>query len=357
MDGKAMMKKTSIIIPFYNEGLRLKGALDSALAQKGVPIEWILVDDGSTDGSGDLALARSRGRPEVLCIRQENAGLGAARNRALDEAQGEYILFLDGDDELVEGAVEKLVKTLERTQAGMAASRFHLLGVGNQPLSTGGFRLDSSLISGEEAARALFDYRLTNTVWAKLYRRDKIQGIRFPPNLWFEDLPFVLKALLQAKSLTLVEDPLWRIRARPQSISRRRLEARRIKDSQQIFRINQDWALSQGLGGSFMKTLVDYQWDQLLDSLIFLAQDWNELENPRDLAKEVQRCLVEMESHGWSLNPLLGEGKRKDRSILWACKRGLWPLAMAMILLGKRSRYRAIRRIRQHGSGGSLYMQ
>ncbi len=352
-----MGRLTSIIIPFYNEAPHLERTLDSALAQRGSPVEWILVDDGSTDGSTEIAQAKARDNPDIRLIRQENSGLGAARNRGMEQARGEYILFLDGDDELMEGAVETLVSRLEQSQAGMVACRFHLVGEGGQILSTGGFRLDSPWLRSEEAARALFDYRLTNTVWAKLYRREHIRDIRFPDRLWFEDLPFVLQALIRSESLALVENPLWKIKARPGSISRRRLELRRIRDSYEIFRINRDWAQSRGMGGQFLETLVHYQWDQFIDCLIFLAQDRPYLNRPGDLAKEIMRCLRDMESQGWTLHPFRARTKLRDRTILWTCLQGFWSLSLAMVRLGKASRYRAISRIRQLGTDASRSME
>lgn len=85
----------SVVIPAYNAGRRLVSAVDSALRQSLPPLEVIVVDDGSTDDTPEIARALP---PAVRTIRQENAGVAAARNRGAAEARGELVAFLDADD-------------------------------------------------------------------------------------------------------------------------------------------------------------------------------------------------------------------------------------------------------------------
>ncbi len=85
----------AVVIPAYNAEKLLPRALRSVLTQTVAPREVLVVDDGSSDGTSDVA--RSFGAP-VRCIRQENAGAAAARNRGIAEATAEWIAFLDADD-------------------------------------------------------------------------------------------------------------------------------------------------------------------------------------------------------------------------------------------------------------------
>src|SRR6185312_7639068 len=91
----------SVVLPLYNKAPFITRALDSIAAQTYRNFEAIIVDDGSTDGSGDIAA--SYPDPRFRVIRQTNAGPGAARNRGVDEAKGEVLAFLDADDEWLPG--------------------------------------------------------------------------------------------------------------------------------------------------------------------------------------------------------------------------------------------------------------
>jgi len=99
----------SVVIPCYEQGHFLAEAIDSALAQRGVTLEVIVVDDGSTDDTARIAA----GYLEVRLIRQPNLGLAAARNRGLAASRGRYLIFLDADDRLVPGAAATGVEALE----------------------------------------------------------------------------------------------------------------------------------------------------------------------------------------------------------------------------------------------------
>lgn len=85
----------SCVVPAFNAERYLGEALDSILAQKHRPIEVVVVDDGSTDGTSDVATSYPN---EVRCIRQENGGPAAALNRGIKEARGEFVSFLAADD-------------------------------------------------------------------------------------------------------------------------------------------------------------------------------------------------------------------------------------------------------------------
>ena len=102
----------SIIIPVYNVEKHLKKCVDSVLVQSYNNIEVILIDDGSTDKSGNicdkLALSDSR----IVVKHKKNGGLSSARNMGIDEAKGEYITFIDSDDVISEDYIEYLYKNL-----------------------------------------------------------------------------------------------------------------------------------------------------------------------------------------------------------------------------------------------------
>ena len=104
--------KVSVIIPCYNQARFLGEAIRSVLCQGYADLEIIVVDDGSTDATWEVASNFAKEDPRVRLVGQENRGLAAARNRGLSEAGGEYVVFLDSDDRLVSGALAVGIREL-----------------------------------------------------------------------------------------------------------------------------------------------------------------------------------------------------------------------------------------------------
>jgi glycosyltransferase involved in cell wall biosynthesis len=102
----------SVIVPCYNQGIYLKETIQSALASTYRPLEIIIIDDGSTDDSLELARVLEAQHPEVRVLNQANAGVTKARNMGIAKAQGEYILPLDGDDLISATYIEKGIAVL-----------------------------------------------------------------------------------------------------------------------------------------------------------------------------------------------------------------------------------------------------
>ncbi|MCI0380021.1 MAG: glycosyltransferase family 2 protein, partial [Gemmataceae bacterium] len=114
----------SVIVPLYNKAKYVERALTSISAQTAHDLEILVVDDGSTDGGGDMAERFAELR--LRLIRQDNAGPGAARNRGLAEARGEFVAFLDADDEWLPDYLEKNLALLEGSDAACATAGYSL---------------------------------------------------------------------------------------------------------------------------------------------------------------------------------------------------------------------------------------
>ena len=99
--------RISVIIPLFNKECIIERSMQSVLSQSFTDFELIIVDDGSTDGSSDVVKGINDER--IVFIEQENGGPGKARNTGVNHSKGEWILFLDADDELAEGALEHLL--------------------------------------------------------------------------------------------------------------------------------------------------------------------------------------------------------------------------------------------------------
>lgn len=115
-----MTPRVSVIVPLYNKGAFVRRALDSIAAQTFADFEAIVVDDGSTDGGARVVAGYADARFRLVA--QRNAGPGAARNRGAREAAGEFLAFLDADDEWLPGYLEEGVRLLEKFSPDAAAA-------------------------------------------------------------------------------------------------------------------------------------------------------------------------------------------------------------------------------------------
>lgn len=121
--------KFSIIIPSYNQKEYLPDAIESALAQTYKDIEIIVIDDGSTDGSLEIAK-----KYPVTVVQQSNRGLASARNTGIMNASGDYILPLDADDMLLEDCVEQMAIAAQNSNADIIAPSFKCFGMANDTI-------------------------------------------------------------------------------------------------------------------------------------------------------------------------------------------------------------------------------
>lgn len=128
-----IVKHISVIIPLYNKRETIARAIDSVLRQSIAPHEIIVVDDGSTDGSGEIVEAMSAANPLIRLIRQANGGVSAARNRGIDAAQGEMVALLDGDDAWCEGYLAEIQRLADLyPDCGAYATGFYIVGDGER---------------------------------------------------------------------------------------------------------------------------------------------------------------------------------------------------------------------------------
>lgn len=122
----------SIIIPSYNQAEYLPDAIDSVLNQTNKADEIFIIDDGSTDGSLEIAKKYERDNRNVFVVSQVNKGLASARNTGVMNASEDYVLFLDADDILLPTALEKIIEVIGETDADIIAPSFKEFGISNQ---------------------------------------------------------------------------------------------------------------------------------------------------------------------------------------------------------------------------------
>ena len=179
----------SVIIPVYNVGEYLAACVDSVLAQSHRDLEIILVDDGSTDGSGELCDEYARKEARVRVLHKENGGLSSARNVGIPLATGGYITFVDSDDVLLPDALEYLYRLARETGANMSVCQRGLLSESGEPLPERGRRKDRLFCGNGRCMAGFFRAReFHGAVWGKLYRRWLFNALRFPEGKYCEDV-------------------------------------------------------------------------------------------------------------------------------------------------------------------------
>lgn len=193
----------TLAVPVYNMEAYLPRCMDTLFAQTCRDFEILLIDDGSTDGSGAMCDAYAAGHPELVrVIHKKNGGLSSARNAGIDAAKGESIIFPDPDDWVEPDYVEKLLTLQTRYQADLVCTGYYIDAEDSIP----GSQADPPVImTGREAQNALIlPPKMNGFAWNKLYRMDFIRArkLRFLDDVGTtEDMDFAYRYLAYCQTV------------------------------------------------------------------------------------------------------------------------------------------------------------
>lgn len=197
-----------IIIPVYNVEKYLKECLDSVFNQKTqYKFCVVAINDGSPDNSRKI-LAEYEKYPNLKIIDQDNKGFSGARNSGLKEIDAEYIMFLDSDDILYDGAIEALVNCAKQTGVDVVQGNYSYFW------NDGRIKIRRSLKVGYCNPQKLFGYP-----WGKLYKAGLWGRIQFPEKYWFEDSVNRLIVFNIAKTAAVIDCKVLLYRQHAASIS------------------------------------------------------------------------------------------------------------------------------------------
>ncbi|SMC83685.1 glycosyltransferase family 2 protein [Papillibacter cinnamivorans] len=175
----------SVIIPVYNARPYLRRCLDSVLSQTYTQLEIILVDDGSTDGSGDICEEYIKKDTRIKVLHQENRGQSAARNAGLDIARGDCVGFVDADDWIYPHMYRDLLESIEKTGADIAQCRY-ICADADLPSEDFCYS-DILLLKGPDIIQAAFLETVSWSLCDKLYRAELWKTVRLPAGYIYED--------------------------------------------------------------------------------------------------------------------------------------------------------------------------
>ncbi|MBQ6441777.1 MAG: glycosyltransferase [Lachnospiraceae bacterium] len=200
----------SIILPVYNAQDTVLESIESVLAVKGIPIEILIVDDGSTDETGAIVERYAKEEPRIRLIRQQNAGPGAARNTGLRNVSGAYLGFMDADDRYVPEVLERVWHLLAEGEADAVCVGIRMVQKTDAAKEDGIvlYQGDDSLIQGKEAfRRMLAGEGLDSNTYAKFYRKDRMPSdLHFFEGMLGDDIPVTYRMLLASEKVYLTKE-------------------------------------------------------------------------------------------------------------------------------------------------------
>lgn len=215
----------SIIVPVYNVEQYLSRCIDSILSQSFTDFELLLVDDGSTDGSGSICDTYAEKDARIRVFHKDNGGVSSARNVGLDNAKGEWIYFMDSDDELKANGLKIMADCISDDVDMVLAGFEEYYEDGNLKYSIP-LRVkellapsESVLICYEKYSRY---YRYLGYLWIRLFRKNKIDdnAIRFDESIAVkEDTLFIVQYLCSSIGKTLfTTEPIYKYYRRSSSV-------------------------------------------------------------------------------------------------------------------------------------------
>lgn len=226
------MKGTvSIVIPVYNAERFLDACLKSVEEQTYPHYEAIIVNDGSTDGSREIAESFCRRDPRFKLFDKENGGLSSARNLGIDNSRGEWLFFLDSDDELYPESIKRLMEIQSTADTDIAIARWAFAT--EKPLRGANGKTEV-LIYEKAVETALYQHVILNSVEGGVYRRSLFCDLCFVEGLYYEDLQIFYRLFEKAGQIAYSPEYICFYRDHGSSFtntfSKKRLDAITVTD-------------------------------------------------------------------------------------------------------------------------------
>lgn len=210
----------SVIVPTYNVEKYLERCINSLVCQTYKNLEIIIVDDGSTDHSGEIADRLARSDARISVIHKSNGGLSSARNAGLENAMGNYIGFIDSDDVAHIDMYKILYSSIKDNMADIAQCGYTEERDGSK-VELFCKNKKETIIENENIIKAYITEpkKIGSSFCTKLFRRDVIEKERFKYGIQSEDVELIYKVLMKVNRVVCVPLPLYRYIHRDNSIT------------------------------------------------------------------------------------------------------------------------------------------
>lgn len=259
--------KISVIVPIYNVEKYLGKCLNSILDQTFTDYELILVDDGSTDSSGDIADEYALKDDRISVIHKKNGGLSDARNHGIEKANGEYVCFIDSDDWIEKTYLEELHELAVKNEADITICDFQK-NTGDSVI-TQPKEFAVVIETGIDAIDNLYSdkYGIYVVAWNKLYNRDLFTDLRYPVGMIHEDEAIFGDLFCEAKKVVRTERILYNYRVNNEtSIMSSKYSLKRL-DILKAMEIRMETYKNRGLNRYYEKDSFKYLYKILLNEI------------------------------------------------------------------------------------------
>lgn len=204
-----MAELVTVIVPVYNTEKELKRCIFSIRRQTYTNLEILLIDDGSTDGSPSLCDREAQEDERIRVIHKENGGVSSARNRGLDEATGDFIVFVDSDDWIEENMISGMLEKAKECQAPLVVCDYVRSCEKREKIE---HKTELLLSSKQILEKYLLEdesVRIPHSVWGKLFLKELIGNKRFPLMKRTEELLFSTEIFCEAKQCVYLPEAFY----------------------------------------------------------------------------------------------------------------------------------------------------
>lgn len=229
------MPKVSFLVPVYNAEQYLEECVDSILAQSYKDIEVLLVDDGSTDSSGAICEQYASKDSRVRFFHQENAGVSAARNLALDNAKGEFVCFVDSDDVLAKEYLKHLLELSDRREMVMCQYTSNKSQLGTSKGEIVYYDAKAFIVG------TMMETISHHNIWLMLFKKNIIDNanLRFTVGcVKNEDTEFYVNYLVNVNNVVITNHCDYYYRLNPTSVMRMPLTLKSLTSIEASKRMN-----------------------------------------------------------------------------------------------------------------------
>ena len=281
----------SVIVPVYNVEKYLDQCMESIVAQSYRHLEILVVDDGSTDASGTMCDQWALRDQRIRVIHQNNGGLSAARNTALDVMHGDVVMMVDSDDVLHPHCAAILLDIMRQQQATMVVGRY-IPFTGNTPEWPASASSQPAIHRFDKRnamLAVLYQQGLTHSAWGRLYQASLFNDIRYPVGMYYEDFAIIYPLLNKCETVVTVDATIYGYRQRQSSIldsfSPKRADVLKIGEALESHMLQADQqylkaARSRLLSAYFNILLLSNQ-DTTLDHHALQERCWNGIKRLR----------------------------------------------------------------------------